>query len=86
MSNSKRDKRTHKARNPEKYFDNVDRDTLFKEGIYPNKNYPSIAWSIIGKRRRNSTRKANQKVKQMIHQLERAKNKQTTIKQLKELS
>lgn len=85
MSNSYRDKKAHKARNPEKYFDSeglptiygrVDwLDFLFKENIYPTKNTPSIAWSIQGKRRRNSTRKGNQKVKQIVHQQERSKLK-----------
>lgn len=57
MSNSHRDKKAHKARNPEKYFgkSNDTGEILFKEGVYPTKNFPKIAWSIQGKRRRGCT-------------------------------
>ena len=85
MSKSYRDKKAHKARNFRKYFDEDlqnPADILFKEGIYPNKNFPDIAWSIQGKRRRNSTRRSNQKVKQMVNQLDRAKLKEELIKEL----
>jgi len=99
MSKSYRDKRSHKARNPEKYFnenlplicmgkdyESVDwGEVLFKNNIYPTKKFPKIAWSIQGKRRRGSTRKGNQKVKQMISQLDRAKNKTNLIKEIKQL-
>ena len=95
MSNSYRDKKAHKARNPQKYFDteglpvrygSIDwLDVLFKEDIYPTKNTPSIAWSIQGKRRRNSTRKGNQKMKQIVHQQERSKLKNEFKKELYEI-
>ena len=72
-------------RNPEKYEGlNTSGDTygyLTKEGAEANKRYREI-WSKYGlksmvsnKRRRNSTRKSNQKNKQALHQMERAKNK-----------
>jgi hypothetical protein len=85
MSRSYRDKKAHKARNARKYFpESKDLgETLFREGVYPTKNFPKIAWSIQGKRRRNSSRKGNQKVKQMVHQIDRAKNKVETIKTIK---
>lgn len=84
MSKSKRDIRTYKARNAEKIFGEVTVDILFKKGIYPTKDTPKIAWSIQGKRRRNSTRKGNQKVKQMVHQIDRAQNKKETQHLIKE--
>jgi len=97
MGKSYRDKNAHKARNPEKYFDgdlprihmgsrfeSVDwGEVLFKEGVYPNKDFPGVAWSIQGKRRRNTTRKSNQKAKQMNHQINRAKEKSELQRQLK---
>lgn len=91
MSRSKRDIRAHIARNPRKYFpdeplrsrDTIDRDILFEKGIVPTKNYPEIAWSIQGKRRRCSTRKGNQKVKRMVHQIQRAKEKMETKEMVK---
>ncbi len=85
MSRSYRDKRGFKARNPEKYIEGeIDGDSMFKNGLYPTKDFPKIAWAIQGKRRRNSTRKANQKAKQMSHQLLRAKLKEEAKKQIKE--
>ena len=95
MADSYRDKRAHKARNPKKYISeedllyrgyNVDwLEILFREGIYPTKNTPKITWSIQGKRRRNTSRKSNQKTKQMIHQIERAKSKVDFKRQIKDI-
>lgn len=91
MSNSYRDKNAHKARNPKKYFGEEDlpilngevnwRKVLFQKGLYPTKKR-NISWSIHGKRRRGSTRKGNQKVKQMLHQMDRAKLKSNLKKEL----
>lgn len=96
MSRSYRDKKAHKARNPLKYFkedlpiifqgtqhERVDyNELLFREGVYPSKS-PDISVKIQGKRRRCSTRKGNQKVKQMVRQIDRAKRKDEVVKLIK---
>lgn len=80
---SQKDKDYHMLRNPEKYLGlNSDTyDYLTKEGAEAYSRYKKI-WSKYGlksmvsdKRRRNSTRKSNQKDKQILHQKERAQHK-----------
>ena len=83
---SEKDKDFHKLRNPEKYAElkRVDGDTyghLNKLSAEAYARYKAI-WSKYGlksmvcdKRRRNSTRKSNQKDKQKLHKMQRAKNK-----------
>jgi hypothetical protein len=83
---SQKDKDYHKLRNPEKYpeLKHVDGDTygyVNKESSEAYARYKAI-WSRYGqksmvsdKRRRNSTRKSNQKDKQTLHQIERAQFK-----------
>lgn len=81
---SQKDKDYHKLRNPEKYAGLNSADSygyLTKEGAEAYKRYKKI-WSKYGlksmvsdKRRRNKTRKSNQKDKQMLHQIERSQNK-----------
>lgn len=84
---SKRDKDYHKLRNPEKYDLDLGSYHKFsgvqtKEGAEQNKRYEKIHKeygfkSMVGnKRRRNSTRKSNQKDRQTIHQLRRAQEKE----------
>jgi hypothetical protein len=80
---SQRDKDYHKLRNPDKYVGLKSDDiygNLTKEGAEARARFKKI-WSKYGlksmvgdKRRRNSTRKSNQKDKQKLHQMERAKN------------
>lgn len=87
MSDSKRDKRAWKARNPEKFLgedwkENSESEKKFYS-LFPTNDFPSIAWSIAGKRRRNSCRKSNQKTKPMIRQMDRAKGKEETLKEIK---
>ncbi len=98
MSKSHRDQRAWKARNEQKAFggkvvgkhrfrtkDESERDVEFNK-LFFNKSDQDISWAIIGKRRRNTSRKSNQRTKQMMHQIERAKNKVQTILTLKTLS
>jgi len=81
---SQKDKDYHKLRHPEKYKE-LERNDSYgyrtKEGAEAYKRYLTI-WSKYGqksmvsdKRRRNSTRKSNQKDKQLLHQVERARFK-----------
>ena len=80
---SKKDKDYHMLRNPEKYAGlyKLGDAYLTKEGSEAYERYKKI-WSKYGtksmvsdKRRRNSTRKSNQKNKQILHQIERAQFK-----------
>jgi hypothetical protein len=80
---SQKDKDYHMLRNPDKYagLSAVSDDYLTTEGAEAYKRYKEI-WSKYGnksmvsdKRRRNSTRKSNQKNKQVSHQIERAQLK-----------
>ena len=92
MSNTHRDKDYHKLRNSKKYFGDWHGDyhIMFygertQEDAEGEKGYKKIHAkygfkSMVGnKRRRNTTRKSNQKTKQMMHQIERAKLKQETL-------
>jgi hypothetical protein len=81
---SQKDKDYHKLRNPEQYSELSTKDTYgyrTKEGAEAHARYKAI-WNKYGlksmvsdKRRRNSTRKSNQKDKQILHQIERAQYK-----------
>ncbi|MFD2144826.1 hypothetical protein [Mucilaginibacter antarcticus] len=82
---SEKDKDYHMLRHPEKYSElGSNRDTygnLTKGGAEAYRRY-KVIWSKYGnksmvcdKRRRNSTRKSNQKDKQILHQMERAQFK-----------
>ena len=81
---SLKDKEYHKLRNPQKYPELASEDVygqLTKEGAEAHKRY-LILWRGYGlksmvadKRRRNKTRKSNQKNKQILHQMERAQYK-----------
>ena len=90
---SQKDKDYHMLRNPEKYtaLTHVDGDTygnLNKMSAEAYARYKAI-WSKYGqksmvcdKRRRNSTRKSNQKDRQLMHQIERARYKSNLINHL----
>lgn len=94
---SKKDKDYHILRNPEKYFGKFHRNAhIFQQGLVTpeiaeaEKKYDKL-WSKYGyksmvgdKRRRNTTRKSNQKFKQTKRQIERARNKQQTQNLIKE--
>jgi hypothetical protein len=81
---SQKDKDYHKLRNSKKYPELSSTDTYgytTKEGAEARMRYKLI-WSKYGlksmvcdKRRRNSTRKSNQKDKQTLHQIQRARYK-----------
>ncbi|NOW96309.1 hypothetical protein [Mucilaginibacter sp. SG564] len=81
---SQKDKDYHKLRNPEQYSELSTNDTYgyrTKEGAEAHARYKAI-WNKYGfksmvsdKRRRNSTRKSNQKNKQILHQIERSQNR-----------
>ncbi len=81
---SQKDKDYHKLRNPEKYTELQSEDTFGQRtqvGAEAYARYKKL-WSKFGfksmvsdKRRRNTTRKSNQKNKQILHQMERAQNK-----------
>jgi len=81
---SQKDKDYHKLRNPEKYSElKGTRDDIYrsKESADAYTRYKAL-WSKYGqksmvsdKRRRNSDRKSNQKDKQTLHQIERARYK-----------
>jgi hypothetical protein len=82
---SQKDKEYHKLRNPEKYAElNSGGDTyghVTHIGAEASERYKKL-WSKFGfksmvadKRRRNQTRKSNQKDKQLLHQVERARYK-----------
>src|ERR1700749_664640 len=83
---SQKDKDYHKLRNPEKYpeLNHTGGDTygnLNKMSAEAYARYKAI-WSKYGqksmvcdKTRRNSTRKSNQKDRQLMHQIERARFK-----------
>lgn len=95
MSKSHRDKRAWKARNGEQAvgkkiachrwtFCTQEEAEGLKE--YQKINPPYYAsYAIRGKRRRNTSRKSNQRTKQMIHQIKRAKEKNQTLKFKNEL-
>ena len=80
---SQKDKEYHMLRNPEKYG-LITNDTYGKrtqEGAEAYAKFKKL-WSKFGfksmvgdKRRRNQTRKSNQKDKQLLHQVERARYK-----------
>ena len=79
---SQKDKDYHKLRNPEKYAElTTNSDTYGHHSRESAEAYAryKLIWSKYGlksmvcdKRRRNSTRKSNQKNKQVLHQMERA--------------
>jgi hypothetical protein len=81
---SQKDKDYHKLRNPEKYAELSKEDPyghLNKEAAEAYTRY-KLLWSKYGnksmvsdRRRRNSTRKSNQRDKQILHQIERAQYK-----------
>ena len=81
---SQKDKEYHKLRNPEKYSGLKSSDIygyLTKEGAEAHVKF-RLLWgkygfrSMVGdKRRRNKTRKSNQRDKQVLHQIERAQFK-----------
>jgi len=81
---SQKDKDYHKLRNPEKYLGLSLTDMYgqrTKEGAEAYARF-KVLWSKYGnksmvsdKRRRNKTRKSNQKDKQILHQIERAQYK-----------
>jgi hypothetical protein len=83
---SQKDKDYHKLRNPEKYSElkSIVGDTyghLNKESAEAYARYKAL-WSKYGqksmvcdKRRRNTDRKSNQKDKQILHQIQRARYK-----------
>ncbi|PWK80389.1 hypothetical protein LX99_00855 [Mucilaginibacter oryzae] len=81
---SQKDKDYHKLRNPEKYPELSSKDVYgyrSEEGAEAHSKYKAI-WVKFGfksmvsdKRRRNTTRKSNQKDKQILHQMERAQFK-----------
>lgn len=95
MSKSYRDQRAWKARNGEKAvgkkiachrwaFCSSEEAEGLKE--YHKIKPPYInSYAILGKRRRNTSRKSNQRTKQMIHQIQRAKEKIQTLKTKNEL-
>lgn len=97
MSKTNRDKDFHFLRNSEKYQGDWHRSAhVFRQGLMTTEiaereaQYDKV-WAKYGmksmvsdKRRRCSTRKANQKVKQMVHQIDRAKNKKETQHLIKE--
>ncbi|HTK22217.1 MAG TPA: hypothetical protein VL442_22010 [Mucilaginibacter sp.] len=83
---SQKDKDYHMLRNPEKYSElgRVDGDTYGYVNKMSAEAYAryKVIWakygqkSMVGdKRRRNSTRKSNQKDRQLMHQIERARFK-----------
>lgn len=90
---SHKDKDYHKLRNADKYleFSTASGDTygnLYKEAAEARAKYNQL-WSKYGfksmvydKRRRNCTRKSNQKDKQLIHQLDRSRSKRNVKKHL----
>ena len=86
MSKSNRDKNAWKARNPEKawgenWYDTPESKKEY-DSLFPTRDFPSIAWSIVGKRRRNNSRKSNQRTKPIVRQIDRAKRKVQTLKEL----
>lgn len=85
MSNSKRDKEYHYLRNIKKYEDitwDKLNSPLSKEDGEKKKRYENIHSkygnkSMVGnKRRRNSTRKSNQKSKKRLERIARARRKE----------
>ncbi|MDT3402857.1 hypothetical protein [Mucilaginibacter terrae] len=89
---SQKDKDYHILRNPELYVGFKDmsefRERMTKENAEARKRYKKLHAKygtksmVCDKRRRNSTRKSNQRNKQMIHQIERARLKQDVISHL----
>ncbi|WP_295770524.1 hypothetical protein [uncultured Mucilaginibacter sp.] len=82
---SQKDKDYHILRNPELYegFNDTSefRERKTKENADASKRYYKLHAKygtksmVFDKRRRNSTRKSNQKNKQMMHQIDRARGK-----------
>ena len=80
---SQKDKDYHKLRNPGKYPELATNDNYgyqSEQGAEANSRY-NVIWGKYGfksmvcdKRRRNKTRKSNQKDKQILHQMERENN------------
>lgn len=84
---SQKDKDYHKLRNPEKYGLDGATYPLTKEDAEAHKSYQKLhdkygnKSMVCDKRRRNSTRKSNQKTKAMSHQIDRSRDKRQ-VKQI----
>ena len=89
---SKKDKDYHFLRNPEKYMEGkyrprglkTEEDAEMEEKFNKIHSKYGFKSMVSDKRRRNSTRKSNQKTKKIEHQKIRAKLKQDTIKAINE--